>query len=51
LTFVKAGPNEQNQVGPIQLFSTNFVLICTTNKNFVVLKKKKRSTASLILAG
>jgi len=26
---------KQNQIGPIQLFSIYFVLICTINKNFV----------------
>jgi len=30
-----AGPNKQNQTRPIQLFNIHFVLICTTNKNFV----------------
>jgi len=30
-----AGLNKQNQTGTIQLFSTYFVLICITNKNFV----------------
>jgi len=43
--------NKQNQTGPIQLFNTHFVLICT-NKNFVVrpVLKKKRDAASLILS-
>jgi len=30
-----AGPNQQKQTETIRLFSTYFVLICTTNKNFV----------------
>ena len=30
-----AGPNQQNQVRDIGLFSTHFVLICTVNNNFV----------------
>jgi len=42
-TFVKpAEPNQQHQTKPIKLFSTYFVLIFTTNNNFVpcaILKK------------
>lgn len=35
-TFNKlAGPNRQSQTGPIGLFSTRFVLICTTNHNLL----------------
>jgi len=35
-TSVKpAKPNQQNQTKPIKLFSTYFVLIFTTNNNFV----------------
>jgi len=36
-TSVKpAKPNQQNQTKPIKLFSTYFVLIFTTNNNFVL---------------
>jgi len=34
----------------MQLFSTNFILICTTNKNFVPIWKKKCGAASLVLS-
>jgi len=46
-----AGPNKQNQTGSIQLFSTQFVLICIIIKNCVlraVLKKKKKKNMSLL---
>lgn len=42
-----AGANRQNRTGRIELFSTHFVLICTTNSNFVLLPfwKKERDAA------
>jgi len=52
ITSVKpAEPNQQNQTKSIKLFSTYFVLIFTTNNNFVPCAiLKKTDTAILILS-
>jgi len=36
-----AGPNQQNQIGPIAIFSIYFVLNCTINDNYRVSFRKK----------
>ena len=42
-----AGPNGQNQIGPIRIFCTHFVLFCTTKKNFVPYAISEKTMALL----